>query len=132
MDAHIPPDGGAAPSHPETGGLKAWAQNEFAPPEHRLQYLPPGHDDGKAKVAWPSVDNGVYKSIIAEHGSIAARTHKAPIALVRLDQLTAIQEHVNKERLAQHLADPHIHPEGARGTHYGRVANSHDWDWSRA
>lgn len=113
-----PPGAGAAPTTPPSG-LKAWAQNEFEPPEHRLKYLPTGADDGRAQVQWPNVDNSVYKAMLAPYGSIAARTHRAPIALVRLDQLTAIQGHVNKERLAQHLADPHIYPEGTKASGHG-------------
>jgi ParB-like nuclease domain len=118
-----PPDGGAEQHH-SPAGVKAWAQHDLAPPEHRLQYLPNyGGIDGKAKVMWPSVDKAQYEAMLAPHGSIAARTHNAPVAKVRLDQLQAIQHSVNVERLGQHLADPHIYKEGQKGSGHGGLVD---------
>jgi hypothetical protein len=110
---------GGAPGPDPSAGLKSWAQNEFAGPERRAQYLEPGDVDGTAKHAFPAFDRDAYLASIAWAGSIAARTHRAPIAVVRMDQLVAIQGTINRERLGQHIADPHLHPEGAKASGHG-------------
>ena len=53
--------------------------------------------------------------------NIAAKSLHAPIALVRLDQLTAIQGSINRERLGQHLANPKLNAEGTRAPGHGML-----------
>lgn len=111
------PDAGAPPAQ---AGVKAWAQNEFAPPEERAGNLRSGLVDGTAVHDFPVTDRALYLQQI-QGANIPAKSHTAPIALVRLDQLTAIQETVNRERLGQHLANPKMNPEGARSSGHGML-----------
>src|SRR5574337_130027 len=99
--------------------LKQWAGNEFSPAHDKIAYMPPGHKQGTVKHPFPAVDHDEYLNYIKEDGSIAKRTLTAPIANVRLDQLTGIQGSVNPERLAQHLENPRMYPAGTRATGHG-------------
>lgn len=113
------PGGVDAPPAPQAG-VKQWAQNEFAPPEQRADYLQPGEVDGTAKHAFPVADRSSYLQAIKGQ-NIAAKSLHAPIALVRLDQLVAIQGSINRERLGQHLANPKMNPEGTRAPGHGML-----------
>lgn len=113
------PGGVGAPPAPQAG-VKAWAQNEFAPPEQRAEYLQSGEVDGTVKHEFPTVDRAMYLQAIKGQ-SIPQKSLTAPIALVRLDQLVAIQGSINRERLGQHLANPKMNAEGARAPGHGML-----------
>jgi hypothetical protein len=113
------PGGAGAPPAPQAG-VKQWAQNEFAPPEQRAEYLQHGEVDGTAKHEFPVTDRAFYLSQI-KGTNIAAKSLQAPIALVRLDQLQAIQNTINRERLGQHLANPKMNAEGTRAPGHGML-----------
>lgn len=102
----------------------SWAREEQLPPHERAGRLRPGQQSGTSGVPFQVVDRAEYLASIKGHGSIAARTHDAPIALVNLRDLHAIQQSINDERLAQHLDAPAgLVPPGSRAPGHGGLVD---------
>lgn len=108
----------ASPPNP----VRAWAQAEFAPPEERLEYLPPADLDGKAMHPFKLIDREAYLASIKGAG-IAKLSHSAPIALVNLSDLVGIQGSINPERVGHHLADPFLYKPGAKAPGHGMLVD---------
>lgn len=104
----------------DEASLQAWAANEFAPPEDRAAKLVPGEVEGTVRHPFPTVERTDYLGMIDGAG-IAARTHSAPIALVKISDLVGIQSAVNRERLGMHIADPNIYPPGTKASGHGAL-----------
>jgi len=113
-----PPQTTAQPAEQRsTHPAKQWA-GAGSDPESRLTSLLPGEVDGTVRHPFKVVDRQQYLQMIKPFGSIAARTHGAPIALVNLSDVASIQNTVNRERLVAHLRDPYMN-EGKRGSGHG-------------
>jgi len=106
-----------------TIGARDWADDAGRGSADRVKQLSAGHTPGTSKVPFPVTDRQQYLKSVHEHGSIAQKTHGAPIALVNLKDLHAIQNTVNDERLVQHLEDPGMVPDGARGAGHGGLVD---------
>lgn len=103
---------------------KEWAKpTEEMNPMERAQRLHPGHAPGTSKVPFPVTDREAYLAMTKAAGSIAQKTHGAPIALVNLRDLNAIQTTVNDERLVQHLDRPDMVAPGTRGAGHGGLVD---------
>ncbi len=102
--------------------VQDWAKEDLTPAE-RARRLPPGEKPGTSKVPFPVTDREAYLKAVHEQGSVSAKTHGAPIALVNLKDLHAIQHTVNDERLVQHLEDPHKVPPGTKGSGHGGLVD---------
>jgi hypothetical protein len=104
---------------------KNWAKAGTGDADHSalLSKLQPGERKGTSKVPFPVADRDSYVASVKQHGSVAAKTHGAPIALVNLKDLHAIQKTVNDERLQQHLSDPDMVQPGTRGTGHGGLVD---------
>lgn len=114
-----PPD---APAKPPLA--KEWARpTEELTPQERASRLAPGMSAGTSKVPFPVVDRDAYLAMTKAAGSIAAKTHAAPIALVNLSDLHAIQHTINDERLGQHLESPDLVAPGTRGSGHGGLVD---------
>lgn len=111
LEAHAP-----APA-PEAHPAKAWASSADDPTK-KIGSLLPGEVEGTSRHPFPVVDRAEYLAMIQGFGSIAARTHGAPIALIDISDLTAIQSTVNRERLVAHLQDPRMN-DGKRASGHG-------------
>lgn len=100
---------------------KEWGrpEEELNPAERATRMLRPGDSRGTSKVPFPVADREAYLAMTKEAGSIAKRTHGAPIALVNLRDLHAIQHTVNDERLMQHAESPDLVAPGTRGSGHG-------------
>lgn len=96
---------------------KAWASSGDDP-EQRISKLLPGEVDGTSRHPFQVMDRDQYLEMIKPFGSIARRTHDAPIALVNLSDLIGIQGTINRERLVAHLRDPAMN-EGMRASGHG-------------
>jgi hypothetical protein len=103
---------------------KEWARpDEELGPMDRAKRLHPGGSAGTSKVPFPVADRDAYLAMTREAGSIAQKTHGAPIALVNLSDLHAIQNTINDERLEQHLASPDMVAPGTRGSGHGGLVD---------
>lgn len=98
--------------------VKDWAKEDLTPSD-RARRLPPGEKLGTTKVPFPVTDRDAYLKQVHARGSVSEATHGAPIALVNLKDLHAIQHTVNDERLVQHLEDPHLIKPGTLGSGHG-------------
>lgn len=108
-------------SQPENH-LRAWAAQEFAPPESRLDMLPPDGADGSVKHPFRTIERESYLASIKGSG-IARRSQTAPIALVNMSDLIAIQGTVNRERVGHHLDDPYLYAPGAKSQNSGMLVD---------
>ena len=107
------------------GALMTWAkahQTGFPTDRAsvRARTLDDGQFEGTAKHPFPVTDREAYLSAVKEAG-IARLSRKAPVGRVRLDAIKGIQGTVNRERLNQHLRDPRLIPDGARGSGNGAL-----------
>jgi hypothetical protein len=91
----------------------------------RAQKLAPGEKPGTSKVPFPvRPDGDAFKAEVHKQaGSIARKTHTAPVALVNLKDLETFQHTVNDERLVQHLDDPNMVQPGTRGSGHGGLVD---------
>ncbi len=117
-----PQEQAPAPQVGPTNSVRAWAQAEFAPPEERLEYLPPAGLDGKAMHPFKLIDRDAYLESVKGAG-IAKLSHSAPIALVNLSDLVGIQGSINPERVGHHLADPYLYKQGAKAPGHGMLVD---------
>ncbi len=132
MNQQIPDQGLDLPQQPreqvqpsgKRPSSKQWAtpSNEL-PSSERVKRLPPGDGLGTSRVPFQVADRDAYLAMVREHGSVASKTHDAPIALVKLSDLIAIQNTINDERLVQHLDDPAMVPEGKRASGHGGLVD---------
>lgn len=99
-----------------------WAERPNDPSES-IKRLQPGERPGTSKVPFEVTDREAYLKSVHATGSVAAKTHGAPTALVNLKDLRAIQNTVNDERLVQHLSDPNMVPPGAKGSGHGGLVD---------
>lgn len=111
-----PPVGGGAEA------LLAWASQGTTPTEERLRELEPGDRFGTAKHPFRMVERDAYLSEIRGAG-VARRSVTAPIALVKLTDLVAIQGTINPERVGHHLEDPRLYQPGARAPGHGLLVD---------
>lgn len=88
----------------------------------RLRSLLKGERDGTVRHPFRVVDRDDYLAKIKGKG-IVKRVDKAPVETVDLASLTGIQRTVNAERLAQHLEDENLIPEGQRSPHAGMLTD---------
>jgi hypothetical protein len=102
--------------------VRAWAANVQPSPEERLADLPAADGFGTVQHPFQMIDRDAYLSAIKGAG-IARRTHGAPIALVNLHDLVAIQGSINPERVGHHLADPKLYAPGARAPGHGMLVD---------
>lgn len=110
-----PPQAPAPPAGPPPTA-KQWASTEAR--------VEPAEGVGTSRVPFEVVDRQAYLAAIKPYGSIAAKTHGAPIALVNLADIKAIQETINDERLAQHLENPAgLVAPGAKGSGHGGLVD---------
>lgn len=104
-------------------GLSAWAEeNEErgARRSWRMRSLLKGERDGTVRHPFPVTDRDEYLARIKGKG-IVAKVDTAPIKTVALRDLHGIQKTVNVERLAQHLEDENLVPEGKRSANAGML-----------
>jgi hypothetical protein len=113
--------GGGTPPAPGGAAMHRWASDVQRP--GGADVLPNGGPDGTVRHPFTQVQRAEYLALVKEHGSIAKRTHDAPIALVNLHDLHAIQDSVNRERLSQHMSDPKMVPEGSRAAGHGGLVD---------
>lgn len=105
-----------APAAPPAA--KRWAA-DVAPPGGSKAL--PATGEGALRHPFATVARAEYLAKLKPFGSIAKRTHDAPIALVNLHELTGIQETINAERLDQHRTDPKMIPPGTRAAGHGML-----------
>ena len=112
----LPPAGGpeGAPA------MQRWASDVSRPGGSSAL---PATGEGALRHPFATVPREKYLSMIKPFGSIAKRTHDAPIALVNLHELTGIQESINAERLNQHASNPKLVPEGTRAAGHGGLVD---------
>ncbi len=123
--ADLPPDDvqqaeGEQPADPAY--VRAWAGMEQRPATERLDLLPPDGSDGAAVHPFQQIERESYLAAIKGAG-IARRSQTAPIALVNLSSLIAIQGSVNRERVGHHLQDPKLYAPGARAPGHGMLVD---------
>lgn len=86
-------------------GARAWAQKNSGTEEDRYELrkgmLLPGMGEGTFRVPFKTVDHAAYSNEVKGKG-IPKRALDAPIAVVPVGQLNAIQRTINAERLQQH------------------------------
>lgn len=107
----------------DVGGspMKAWAAQGNEDPERGMSRLRPGVMAGSLQHPFPFEDGDGYRASIKSFGSIAARTHGAPIALVNLKDLIGIQTSINQQRLVEHIRDPRMNDDRRAPGHGGMI-----------
>ncbi len=100
--------------------LQAWASEPD--PSTRLQEMEPGESTGTVQHPFSTIDRESYLASVRGSG-IARRSQFAPIALVNLSDLVAIQGSVNTERVSQHLSDPRMVQPGTRAPGHGMLVD---------
>ncbi len=107
-------------------GVRAWASAPPAPTgpttEDRIKELAQGEKPGSAKHPFRTIDRESYLGAVRGSG-IARLSQNAPIALVNLRDLVAIQGSVNAERVGHHLEDPALYQPGARAPGHGMLVD---------
>lgn len=98
--------------------MREWA-SEPETPADRHRRMPPGSRPGTTRVPFPVIDRAQYLAEVERYGKVAPRTHGAPVALVNLADLHAIQDDVNDERIGQHLENPLMYAPGTRASGHG-------------
>jgi ParB-like nuclease domain len=116
-------DDGGNSGASSAAGLVTWARAhaQGTPKDRtavRATALEDGPFEGTAKHPFQVADRTVYLAAVRGKG-IASRTHNAPMGTIQLDQLHGIQKTVNRERLGQHMSNPRLIPNGARGAGHG-------------
>ncbi len=106
-------------------GLLDWAHASETAEKRaswRLKSLLKGERDGTVRHPFPVTDREQYLKDI-KGKNIPKRVDEAPIESVPLAELHGIQRSVNVERLAQHLEDEDLVPEGKRSPNAGMLVD---------
>lgn len=112
----------AAAPRPQGPSLHEWAASGSPTAEDRLAQLESGDAAGSAKHPFRMIDREAYLAVVKGAG-IARRSLEAPVALVNLDDLVAIQGTINAERVGHHLSDPALYQPGARAPGHGMLVD---------
>lgn len=106
-----------------SSNVLAWArENESREKRQgwRLRSLLQGERDGTVRHPFRIADRDEYLGRVKGKGLIK-RVDEAPVETVDLEELNGIQRSVNSERLAQHLENESLIPEGQRSAHAGML-----------
>lgn len=125
MDENFPnevPNEAPGPSSPDvSSSVRAWASGPETTAE-RLSRLENGESFGTAKHPFRTIERESYLRSVRGAG-IARLSHHAPIALVNLSDLVAIQGTVNPERVGHHLDEPRLYQQGTRAPGHGMLVD---------